>query len=700
MDAIPARRDTPLQRRWRALRPWPVGCVFVQRPDEDLAAIRGHFAAMRRLGFTCLKQICLCPGTERRAVQHAAIDAGLSPWWHDDAGDPEPVPDLLARLGIPADIAITDLRRHPAWLAHVVADRRRRVDHPEPRRALVAVAAGEVPGMPEPWEPGLGDAAGPAFAAWLRGRYGSVEALRAAWNCGHMDIDDPGWTTWDEVAAGAPAAVRGMVREYRRIMDCLRFRADARIAEIRAAAAGASAPQRAGGEMSLFLPAAMWGVDFAGIADAMADHGSFYISLHPAWHFEETAFELVRSSLIQAHLAAGYARGVWTGLWECVGGPMALSGGKAPYCDDARPRMPGVTVDAGVMTQLMLGWIGAGIRGTGQWCWTPRTAGWEAGEFALCERDGTPGERAAAAGAIGAAAHRLRDELWAAERRPLVAVLADVDHDAVWAAASVAGRDHFRDQPAIARIGAGRVLLDGNVPFAYATARDFREGVMDGCPVWWLPACLGLDEALLAACERHVRAGGRVVLDAPGGWYDLGGRLLATGPGSPFHRLFGCRIADIHYGRGDGRPWTLDGTRLEGFALELRPDPAVAVRTFAEGSAALCEHRLGAGSAVVMAWDGARQAHRPGNPWQVATRAAVLGAHRPDFSAEGCLALRLHAPDAEHLLLINDGPARTVALDVHGRCTGPAADAVTDGRVDPTAVALPAHGARWVRWTR
>ena len=53
-------------------------------------------------------------------------------------------------------------------------------------------------------------------------------------------------------------------------------------------------PFRGGGEAGLFLPSAWYGVDFEGIAGAVAEHGSFYPSMHFSWHFDEVNHELTR----------------------------------------------------------------------------------------------------------------------------------------------------------------------------------------------------------------------------------------------------------------------------------------------------------------------------------------------------------------------------------------------------------------------
>ena len=59
----------------------------------------------------------------------------------------------------------------------------------------------------------------------------------------------------------------------------------------------------------------------------------------------------------------------------------------------------------------MLSWLAAGYRGFGLWTWNQRTAGWEAGEFGLLDRNRKVTPRAIRAGAIGKTARKYRREL-------------------------------------------------------------------------------------------------------------------------------------------------------------------------------------------------------------------------------------------------------------------------------------------------
>jgi beta-galactosidase len=154
--------------------------------------------------------------------------------------------------------------------------------------------------------------------------------------------------------------------EYRHLRDILRFKADAYIELIRHHIAQNRAkdpiePLRAGGEMGLFLPFAHRGVDMEGIAQTLVEHGSFYPSIHLAWHFEETDFEYARMIYMQSSLTADYFKGGWTATWESTGGPQQFSGGKA-WDIFAAQKPAGFTVDEGTITQLMLSYLAGGYR--------------------------------------------------------------------------------------------------------------------------------------------------------------------------------------------------------------------------------------------------------------------------------------------------------------------------------------------------
>ena len=695
------RHGTPVQEKFRRLRPIPVGVVFIERPGMSDDDVRRHFRAMKQLGFTCLKGIMLCPGRDLRAVMHLALDEGLIPWWYDEGGWEAITDSLLKRLGIPADTPPEKVRSDPRMLAHQEKVLRARADAEaggRPRRKAKRPKGLDIEtGRNMTLEP----QSVPAFVAWLKKTYGTPERLADAWNFHHAGLPRPAgaWKTWAEVRRALPAVVG--TRDYRRLRDVIRFKADAFNAGIRARAekarrADPDAPFRAGGEMGLFLPFGARATDMEGIADVMADHGSFYPSIHLCWHFEEVNFEIARPVYMQASLVQDWFKGGWSAAWESTGGPQQLSGAKG-MAPGAAAHTPGFTVDGGVMTQLMLSYLAAGFKGFGFWCWSARTAGVEVGEYALTDRELEPTARAVEAGRIGRAARRLRDELWQAHKEPLVGVFQDFENDVAWAAMSVHNRDKFKYVPMQARVGAARALINASVPWEHVTGADLRAGLAARYRVLYLPAVIALESDLMEVLSKYVEGGGRLVLDMPGALLDEYGRLLSTAPGTVFEKTFGATIRDLQY--SSNVPRALLGRRLEGFVVDLGLTGAKAVAAYDGGGPAVTEHRFGRGTAAILGYEASLGCFRPGDAEAEARLLGwALGPYESPYACRGAIAYRLAAPAADHYFLINDGPAAEATLDTRAYRYARAADAVS-GEPLPLGrpIPLPAHSGRWVR---
>jgi beta-galactosidase len=458
-------------------------------------------------------------------------------------------------------------------------------------------------------------------------------------------------------------------------------------------------PVRAGGEMGIFLPFASRGTDMEGIARAMAEGGSFYPSIHLTWHFEEAHFEVARPVYMQAAMTTDWAKGVWSATWESSGGPSWFSGGKSPFVTWAQDKTPGFTCHEGTQTILMLSWLAAGYRGFGLWTWNQRTAGWEAGEFGLLDRNRKVTERARRAGAIGLAARKFRRELWESDKQPMVGVMQDFDNEAMWAAMGVMGRDIYKSQPIRARMGASRALINGNVPWEHVTPRQMADGLGGRYGTIYLPAFISLSDELLDMLITYVEEGGRVVLDMPSAYLDAFGRVLYTDVGTKFEKLFGSILNEYGYARGINNAWTIGDIPLEGFTAVMTPTTAKVVASYTDqGGAAITENSLGKGTAVILGAEASLDCHKPGNEkMERLIRDICLNGKALPYACEGALAYRLVAPKSTHYFLINDGPAKEVILRLNegkGTCT----DAITGEVIDlDRPVSVEREGGRWLR---
>jgi beta-galactosidase len=711
--------DTPTQQKFRALRPMPVGVVFIQWPSMGWDEMRSHLRLMKQLGYTCLKGIMLLPGTDERQFMHMALDEGIIPWWYDDAGWEEPTPELLMKLGIPADTPIEKLREDPRWLAHQDQVMRSRIDRSNDdligrRKHSSELDGGSAAKKRWRYQAGpelksrsvrLDPEAASEFTAWLKQKYGTLAALKDAWNTHYPGLNGSEWQTWEEAVAWMQTG--NIDREYNRYKDIIRWKTSVFLNQVRERVDAElehtpDAPVRAGGEISVFLPVAGRGVDMEGIARLMAERGSLYPSTHPAWHFDTVHYELARTVFIYSSLMVDVFKGGWSATWESTGGPQQISGYKG-WSEEANRALPAYTVDAGVMTQFMLTYLAAGYKGFGFWCWNHRPAGMEGGEYSLLDRNNQPGERAVRVGQIGQAARRWRDELWQAQKEPLVGVLFDQENDLHYSVMANFGRDLFVDMPVQARVGAGRALINANIPWEYVTADNLRKGLAARYSVIYLPAIMALSSHVFAILADYVKNGGRLVMDMPGGYFDEKARVTNTGKGSLFEQVFGCTLDDYQY--SSNVPRAIDGLPLKGFVADLTPTTCQVLQRFdygqPPGTPAIIENRFGKGAAVILGYEAALMCARPGNQTAEAVLVrSLIGALRPPFSCDGALVYRLCAPAADHYFVLNDGPARTVALSIHDRqhlTIEDAIDGVKLPAANPLAIDLPDYSGRWIR---
>jgi beta-galactosidase len=708
--------DSPMQRKLRKLAPLPVGAVFLPWPGMTEDEARAEFRRMRDTGFTCLKQTMpLLPDWPEARILHLALDEGIYPFWYAEGGWEDITPDLLSSLGLPPDLPIDQAMEHPNMIAYQQEVIRSQIEigiegrKPPPKAENVAEQDREItPGV-------VGDVRGhelhpdavPAFVAWLQEQYGDVATLIRAWNVEHVGLQGTmlDWVTWDDVTRELETGVSAS--DYRNTRDRLRFRADMFIRDYiqsqvqRTQQADRNIPVRSGGEMGIFLPFASRGTDMEGIALAMREGGSFYPSMHQTWHFEEVQFEIARPVYMQAAMTTDWGRGIWNATWESTGGPSCFSGGKSPFVEWAQSKTPGHTDHEGIQSMLMLTWLAAGYRGFGLWAWNHRTAGWEAGEFALLDRNGEMTERARRAGAIGKAAKKWRRELWEADKQPRVGVLQDWENEAMWAAMSVTGRDHFKSEPIRARIGAARALLNANVPWEHVTAHQLAEGLGPRYGCIYLPAFIALTDDLLHNLTAYVKQGGRLVMDLPSAYLDGYGRVLSTAEGSAFEHLFGVKLHEYTYSREINTTYRLRNHDLEGFTMEATPTTARVLEEYADrGKAAITQNTLGKGTATLLGVQASLNAHLPGHAFEEnLIRELTLITEEIPATCEGALLYQQIAPAAAHYFLINDQSTPvTVSLDIKEFTPGKAMDAVTDEPLASLAeIAIPREDARWIR---
>lgn len=701
--------DSPIQRKFRQLAPMPAGVVYIQHPHEGEPEMRQHFRTMKKLGFNSLKQIMARPGWTEYQIARIALEEGIIPWWYGEGGYAPISDSLLKRLGLPANMPTDQVLAHPAFVKYqheLLAKRIAALEAYAQQQPDRKLRSGSVAYDPEIGGRGveLTDKGMELFIQWLKDRYKTVEALNNAWNMNHTGLalmEYKKFSNWEDVARDWKK-IPG--REYNHVKDIYRFKVDHNLQRIKEYATtfqqfDRNMPYRGGGEMSLFHPFAWFSVNMEGVANTLTDFGSFYPSMHFSWHYDLTKGELPRSMYMQAALMNDLFKGGWTGGWESTGGPQQLDGEKNVEHANA------YFVDDGEVMQLFLSQLAAGFRGFGVWCWNVRSAGKEGGEYSLLDRNGQLSPRAIRLGQMAQAMQRYRFELWQARKEPTVGVLYDWENEATWAAMSIPGRENFKMQPVMARIGVTRALMDANIPFEYVTPADLLKGLSGRYKVIYLPAQLSLRSDLIPVLTRYVQAGGRLVMDLPGGWYDENTVLMPTGKGSAFSSLFGASLDDFQYA-GTNRDILLDKDTLRGFVMNATPLGASVIARYNNGKPAVLENSLGKGTAVLMGFQASLNCFGTGNAvgksqtGQQADRMllsyALKGVDRK-FSCDDALVYRLAGEKADHYIFINDGQDKTVRLQTPAYRYSRAIDAITGEEVKLESIRLGAYDGRWLR---
>jgi len=527
-------------------------------------------------GFTAVKQILLAvPYLESedsylsrtKAWFHAALDAGLSPWWYEKGGWECITIELLTELGLPLNATPWELETSPTMVAYQTEVQRKRID------AMTSIPVYNL-GEPGAGDPVIPPDLIPAFSQWLNASYGGdLNSLLFAWqdayrgNYSAFEAAD-----FDTAAALLAQPTAGWPsHDYRRYRDSMRFQADTFLARINSSITSllsldANAPVRTGGA-SLQLNQAYYCWDLFNQGRLAARAGSFYISSHLSWHYAGFQHEIDRPVMFEVSTAvsAAGAAGAWPGEWESTGGPSQYSGGQS------------TAVGPGGISKLLLTYIAMGMRGAGLWTYNSRPKGQEMGEYALTGLQGRPSSRSQAAGEIARACAKWRWELWESSNDPTVAILYSWENEALAGRLSMQvptwecaledldckffnGRE--QGAPNRARFGWLRALVDAHVPFTHVDETMIGEGALRtlGVRTLILPHALGLPIDLLPIIAAWQKGGGRVVADQPYLLMDVPSGWLHDQSSSPSRDLFGAFSTEFHSVEApfDGQAMALD----------------------------------------------------------------------------------------------------------------------------------------------
>jgi beta-galactosidase len=707
--------NSPMQQKLRSLKPFPVGVVYYQQRGDQLEDIKNEFRIIKELGFTALKQIQLVapynPENFKEQVFHAAIEEGISPWYYGKAGWITITQPLLDSLGIALENTENNLlaiQTHPRMLEYQDAMFHKRVKRMSQKPAKPR-------GMGEPGRnsPYLTERLVPEFSRWLKRKYQTLDALKDAWNFGYTG--NPTVNSFNDAAKLMQATYTDEFgnrwgkksRDFRRMRDAMRFQADLIIENYDQTMQmfydwDPEEPERTGGHQ-LFENQAINSWDLEAQARTAAVGGSFYSSIHLTHHFFLTDGEITRPVYMQSRLIADMFKGGWAATWESTGGPTQWSGHH------------NISLDGNGMKQLLLSYIAAGLKGVGIWMWNSRGEGWEAGEYALCDIQGEPTQRAIIAGQMAQKLQEQRFELWEAHDEPMVGILYSWENEAILGRLSMGSyqlptpvfdtnRDRmFRQFHSEARIGISRALINHNIPFEYVTDNDILNGLANRYPVIYLPYMLAIDQETLKGLKAYVNKGGRLVADFPLMMLDNYGRLNKQLPGSDFEELFGFSTADYFYASDSTKKYK--GKQIDGQYGVMKLSGAKVMETWDDGSPAIISHESGQGSTLVFNFEAARLAFKPGNIFiEELLVTNTLKGIKPIFETNKeshTMVFRRSAPLADHYFLINDAETETISIWSNDISYVSAIDVITEKEHNISnnkiTLEVPGKSGIWIR---
>jgi beta-galactosidase len=437
------------------------------------------------------------------------------------------------------------------------------------------------------------------FRGWLEKKYGTLEALNAAWYRRHA--------SWDEVEPNRLSTILS----YTDYIDWKGFIAAKLGEDLRARyeAAKRGAPDRVATShaagVGLFSSPHYWeGQSDDWTMAAQVDHyGTSFYPKHSAFVDRDVEW---RGALLDFARSFGYAnggRGFWIGELQGGFGTIALNVSPTVTPEDLR-----------IWTWSALA---RGAKAICTYAYYPMSTGYESGGFGLIRLDGEVTERARVAGGIARVVDR-HSALFQAARPPRSELAVVYNPLAHFVGGRQRATPYGGPQGEVAGIerdsllGIYRALFPTNVPLDFVHVDRLKASELAAYKLVVLPYPLMLPAAAAAELREYVRGGGALVAEARAGWNDERGRAADTIPGLGLAEVMGARETDVQtVEKGQaalraeaGLPGLLPGERLAGRWYEESLEPlapgARVVARFASGAPAAVASAYGKGKTLML----------------------------------------------------------------------------------------------------
>ncbi|HXX23826.1 MAG TPA: beta-galactosidase [Terriglobia bacterium] len=430
------------------------------------------------------------------------------------------------------------------------------------------------------------------FREWLKKKYGTLEALNAAWY--------RRFERWEQVEP--PRA--STILSYTDYLDWRAFIDDklagdlrTRVEAIRSADQAHAITSHAAGPALFTSPTDGFGEpdDFK-----MSESADFFgTSLYPK-HAESThpwSYQMLAAGLDFTRSAGhSFGKGFWIGELQAGQGVTGM-----------RVAEP---VDSHDEEFWMWKVLSHGAREIAVYAWYPMSSGYESNGYGLINLDGTLTPRARAAGKVAQQIAQNGGDLLASEpARAQVAVL--FNRLSYMVGGSEPSLSKLGNATRDSLEGVHRAFFEQQIPVDFVHPMDVVRDKLSQYKILFLPFPVMLSKNVAEGVARFIRNGGSVVAEARLAWNDERGFSSDEVPGMGLAAVFGAREKvirplekpEVILEANAGVPGWTPGRRAvsAAFEEELEPLPGARVLArFADGAPAIVENNYGRGKAILV----------------------------------------------------------------------------------------------------